>query len=100
MIIRPCLDATVVAIYTYKTDKLDEVDAMISSELKDFEINMSSSQKRDFQTQVQEKYIEAQLQDRLPDVAKLEVFSILDPSKLPDQSSPDFITYGNSQLDV
>ena len=42
----------------------------------------------------------AQLQDRLLDVAEFESFSILDPSKLPDQSSPDLITYGSSQPDV
>ena len=101
--IRPCLDATVAAISSYRSDQLEEVNAMISSELKDFGITMTSSQKTDFRAQVQEKYIDAllaQLQDRLPDVAELEAFSILDPSKLPDQSCASFTTYGSSQLDM
>ena len=46
--IRSCLDATVAAISSYRSDQLEEVHAMISSELKDFGITMTSSQKTDF----------------------------------------------------
>ena len=60
------------AVSAYKTDKLEEVDLALSSDLKDFDINSSERLKTEFQKQMQEKYIDAlvtQLKDRLADVA-------------------------------
>ena len=70
--------------------------------MKDFNIQTTEAQKLNFVKQVQEKYIDAlvtQLHNRLPDIRELEVFSILDPCKLPKKSDPHFQQYGNRQLD-
>lgn len=101
--LKPCVEATITAVSLYKNDKLEEVNTTISSDLKDYDINTSEAQKSNFQKQIQEKYVTAlvtQLKDRLPDVVELEAFSILDPSKLPEESAEGFSTYGNDKLDL
>ena len=45
---------------------------------------------------IQEKFVTAlvtQLKERLPDVVELEAFSILDPSKVPEESADGFTVY-------
>ena len=59
--------------------------------------------KDNFRKQIQEKYVTAlvtQLTSRLPDVVELEAFSILDPSKLPQESAEGYTTYGNDHSDL
>ena len=102
-LLKPCVDATIAAVGLYKDDELKEVDTTLSSDLKDYTIHTSDATKKEFQKQIQEKYVAAlvtQLKDRLPDVVKLEAFSILDPSKLPKESAESFTSYGNNHLDL
>lgn len=56
--------------------------------------------KDDYRKQIQEKCVTAlvtRLTSRLPDVGK---FSVLDPSKLPQESEEGYTTNGNNQLDL
>ena len=102
-LLRPCVDATIAAVSLYKDDDLKEVDSTLSVDLKDYNIHTSDAMKDDFRKQIQEKYVAAlvtQLTSRLPDVGELEAFSILDPSKLPQESEEGYTTYGNDQLDL
>ena len=74
----------------------------ISSDLKDYNIRTSDALKNEFRKQVQEKFVTAlvaQLRERLPDVVELEAFSILDPSKVPEESADGFTAYVNNHLD-
>ena len=67
----------------------------MSSDLKDYNIHTSDAMKDNFRKQIQEKYVTAlvtQLTSRLPDVVELEAFSILDPSKLPQESAEGYTT--------
>ena len=102
-LLRPCVDATIAAVTLYKDDDLKEVDATLSSDLKDYNIHTSDTTKDNFRGQIQEKYVTAlvsQLTDRLPDVVELEAFSIIDPSKLPQEMAESYTTYGNDNLDL
>ena len=102
-LLRPCVDATIAAVSLYKDDDLKEVDSTLSVDLKDYIIHTSDAMKDDFRKQIQEKYVTAlvtQLTSRLPDVGELEAFSVLDPSKLPQESEEGYTTYGNDQLDL
>ena len=102
-LLKLCVDATIAAVGLYKDDELKEVDTTLSSDLKDYTIHTSDATKKEFQKQIQEKYVAAlvtQLKDRLPDVVELEAFSILDPSKLPKESAESFTSYGNTHLDL
>ena len=97
------MDATIAAVSLYKYDDLKEVDITLSSDLKDYNIHTSDAMKDDFRKQIQEKYVTAlvtQLTSRLPDVVELEAFSVLDPSKLPQESAEGYTTYGNDHLDL
>ena len=97
------MDATITTVALYKDNDLKEVNATLSSDLKDYNIHTSDATKDNFQKQIQEKYVTAlvsQLTDRLPDVVELEAFSILDPSKLPQETVESYTTYGNDNLDL
>ena len=101
-LLRPCVDANIAAVSLYKDDDLKDVDSTLSLsvELKDY-IYTSDAMKDDFRKQIQEKYVTAlvtQLTSRLLDVGELEAFSVLDPSKPPQESEEGYITYGNDQL--
>ena len=46
--LRPCVDATIAAVTLYKDDDLKEVDATLSSDLKDYDIHTSDATKDNF----------------------------------------------------
>ena len=101
-LLRPCVDTTIAAVSLYKDDDLKEVDITLSTDLKDYNIHTSDAMK-DFRKQIQEKYVTAlvtQLTSRLLDVVELDAFSILDPSKLPQELAEGYTTYGNDHLDL
>ena len=96
------MDATIAAVNLYKDVDLKEADITLSLDLKDYNIHTSDAMKNAFRRQIQEKYVTAlvtQLKNRLPDIVELEAFSILDPSKHPEESVESYITYGNDHLD-
>ena len=92
---RPCVDATIAAVSLYKDDDLKEVDSTLSIDLKEYNIHTSDAMKDDFWKQIQEKYVVAlvtRLTSRLPDVGELEALSVLDPSKLPQESESSLLS--------
>ena len=73
-----------------------------NSDLSEFSIRVSSTQKDEFRRNIQEKYMDdliTQLENRFPDSVEVEAFSIFDPSKIPS-SSTELGTYGNEKLAV
>ena len=101
-LLRPTLTATIEAIKGYRSADLKEAESKINSDLSEFSIRVSSTQKDEFRRNIQEKYIDdliTQLENRFPDSVEVEAFSIFDPSKIPS-SSTELGTYGNEKLAV
>ena len=99
----PCVNATIAGVNSYKDDPLSEIESTLSTDLKDYSIRTTETQKTEFQKKIQEKYITnlvSQLKDRLPEVKELEAFSIFDPSKLPEESAEEnFTAYGKDKIE-
>ena len=96
-LLRPTLSSTIEAIKGYRSAEFKDAETRISSDLSDFNIHFSATQKDDFRHNIQETYIDdlvAQLENRFPDSLEVEAFSILDPSKLPT----DLTYYGNDKI--
>lgn len=104
-LIQPCLQTTIDTIDKYKVTagpNLSKVDQVLSSELKDFSIEVTSVQQAAFKSEIQVKYIEAivnQLRDRFPHVELLGAFSIFDPQKLPCDEE-ELTTYGQDKVKI
>ncbi len=97
----PTLTATIEAVKGYRTADL-EAENKINTDLSEFSITVSSTQKDEFRRNIQEKYIDdlvTQLENRFPDSVEVEAFCIFDSSKIP--SSPtELSTYGNDKLAI
>ena len=78
------------------------MDEVISSDLKDFSIPVTSEQREQFKCAIQAKYVEAiidQLNDRFPNSEILSAFSIFDPHSLPSDED-ELATYGQLSVDI
>lgn len=66
---------------------MHDVDKLIKTRLQGFSIEVSDVKRDNFTRSVQQPYIGAlinHINARLPEVAKLEAFSIFDPKQLPN----------------
>ena len=99
---RPTLTATIEAIKEYRTADL-EAESKINSDLSEFSISVSSTQKDEFCRSIQEKYIDdliTQLENCSPDSVEVEAFLLIfDPSTIPSLST-ELSTYGSEKLAV
>ena len=63
---------------------MSRLEQVLATDLKDFNIAPTDTQKQEFKSSVQVKYIQAivaQLENRFPDVENLNTFSVFDPQK-------------------
>ena len=102
-LIQPCLKTTIDTIKKYQHTpgpNLSKVDHVLATDLKDFQIEATSTQKEAFKSSIQVLYIQAivdQLHDRFPHVELLDAFSIFDPHTLPS-GEEDLASYGQEKL--
>ena len=88
-LVQPCLKTTIDAIKEYMHcpgPNLSKVDDVLVTDLKDFQIIATDSQKDTFKSSLQAVYIQAiidQLYNRFPHVELIDSFSIFDPCTLP-----------------
>lgn len=88
-LIKPLVKSTVAQLETLKTIPrtfFQQMDGVISNELKDFDIRTSS--KDDFEQNVYNKYLQnlcKHVEDRFPDAGLLESFSVFDSTSWPDE---------------
>lgn len=91
-LIQPLVKSTVTQLETLKTVPgafFQQVDDVISNQLKDF--NIRSSSKDSFQHNVYNKYLEnlcKHVEDRFPDAGLLESFSVFDSFTWPEEYLP------------
>ena len=96
-LLRPTLSSTIEAIKGYRSAEFKDAETPISSDLTDFNIHFSATQKDDFRRNIQDKCIDdlvAQLENHFPDSLEVEAFSIFDPTKL----HTDLTCYGNDKI--
>ena len=104
-LIQPCLKTTIDAIKEYlhcSGPNLSKVDHVLETDLKDFQITATATQKEAFKTNVQSVYIQGvidHLHSRFPHVALLDAFSIFDPHTLPSDDE-DLAGHGQERLEV
>ena len=104
-LIQPCLKTTINTISKYEDTagpNLSRVDQVLATDLRDFDITATSTQREAFLASIQAEYIEAivnQLQDRFPHFELLGAFSIFDPKNLP-QGEEDISTYGLDSVEI
>ena len=91
-LIQPLVKSTVTQLQTLKTVPgafFQQVDGVISNQLKDFDIRSSS--KDNFKHNVYNKHLEnlcKHVEDRFPDAGLLEFFSVFDSSTWPEEYLP------------
>ena len=91
-LIQPLVKSTVTQLETLKSVPgafFQQVDGVISNQLKDFDIRSSS--KDNFKHNVYNKYLEnlcKHVEDRFPDAGLLESFSVFDSSTWPEEYLP------------
>ena len=101
-LIQPCLKTTIDSIKEYVHSpgpNLSKIDHVLATDLKDFQIVATDSQKEAFKSSIQAVYIQAivdQLHNRFPHVELLDAFSIFDPHTLPFDEK-DVATHENGE---
>ena len=81
---------------------LSKVNHVLATDLKDFQIVVTDTQREAFKSSIQAVYIQAiidQLYNRFPYVELLDAFSIFDPHTLPSDEK-DRATHGLERLEV
>jgi len=80
---------------------LRKLDKVLSSDLKDFDITPTDVQKTEFRSSIQVKYIRAviaELNNRFPNVNRLDAFSVFHPQKVPTNPE-ELAVYGQQQIE-
>ena len=104
-LIQPCLKTTIDAIKKYEDTpgpNLSKVDDVLATDLKDFQIVATDTQKEQFKSTIQKVYIKAiieHLNNRFPNVEVLSAFSIFDAQSLPSDEE-ELASYGQDKLEV
>ena len=105
-LIQPCLKTTIDTIKEYQHSpgpNLKKVEDVLATDLKDFRIEVTASQKEAFKSGIQMVFVQAivdqQLHARFPCVEVLDAFSIFDPAHLAS-GGQEIESYGQEKLRV